>query len=829
MSLPKYLSWYLHVYLKNNLLIIRNLLLFFFYYFSIPLHLRTLFAPWKRQVYSYKKPGFHPDEWMGIVFSNTISRFLGAIIRSATIFSGLTIIAMTLVISIPLIILLSLTPLLFLPIYWHILSSQIPLSTKLIQKSNRNLKKLLFSLLDTPEGTFLFERLGLSKNKLSPYFHNIYDQGDFSLFEHSLPTHQTPTHHLDIIDLIIALSHSYPPLTHLLENHFISDNLLKEAHDWYHLTTKSPQNSLLDLESLLRIPGIGRDWAFGYTVNLDKYSEDLSKKYTLYKNVYGRDKEIKTIETILSKTSQNSVVIVGEVGVGRHAIIYGLAKLIGSGWCLPPLFHKRIISLDIKSIMAEYKELTSAKEKINQLFDEARAAGNIILFIDAIEQYLSTEKDKIDLTQVFAENISDGRLQIISITDMHNYHHHLLPNQTVTNLFTKAEIAPPDEKTVLEELEYSIVPVLEQKYDIVVTLQSLKEIVRDAARYPSANPFPAKAIDLLDEVMVYVKEELKETYVTPHHIQEFISRKTKIPIGKITGLEKEKLLRLEELLHQQVINQEEAVSAIANSLRRRRTGVGNVNKPVGSFLFLGPTGVGKTETAKALARIYFGSEDKMIRFDMSQYQRDDGLKRLIGRLDTRETGELTKSIIDHPFSLLLLDEIEKADKTIYNLFLPLLDEGYIQDAIGRRIDAKNTIIIATSNAASEYIREIVLKGQIQNLKKDVIDYTQRKHIFAPEFLNRFDDVVVFTPLSEGHLREVAKLLLQKLNDQLVKQGYSLEITSDLVKKLTTIGYDPVFGGRALKRTISEKIENKIAQYILEGKLKRGQVININLD
>jgi ATP-dependent Clp protease ATP-binding subunit ClpC len=312
-------------------------------------------------------------------------------------------------------------------------------------------------------------------------------------------------------------------------------------------------------------------------------------------------------------------------------------------------------------------------------------------------------------------------------------------------------------------------------------------------------------------------------------VDDFLSVKFNISLGALQIQEKEKLLHLEELLHQRVINQEEAISVISSALRRSRLKVSSAKKPIGSFLFLGPTGVGKTETAKALSNIYYGSEEAMLRFDMSQYRGEEGLERLIGSIKLGTPGELTAELTDHPFSLLLLDEFEKSSPEIYNLFLTLLDEGYIASSIGKKINAKNTIIIATSNAGGEFIRERLQQGlQEHPLQKALVEYIQREKIFSPELLNRFDSVVVFSPLSEGQLREVAKLQLEDLNERLAVKEVSVAVTAELIKKLATAGFDPQFGARAMKRVISEKIEDQVAKRLLEGTVKKGERIEIGL-
>ena len=307
-----------------------------------------------------------------------------------------------------------------------------------------------------------------------------------------------------------------------------------------------------------------------------------------------------------------------------------------------------------------------------------------------------------------------------------------------------------------------------------------------------------------------------------------MSERTEIPVGEIKEEEREKLLALEDIIHKRIINQEEAVEVISKAMRRARAGVRGGERPIGNFLFLGPTGVGKTETSKALAEAYFGSDKKMIRFDMSEYQELDSIGRLIGFPEKGEPGLLTKAVSDDPFSLILLDEIEKAHHKILNLFLQVFDEGWLTDAFGRKVSFANSIIIGTSNAGAEFIRQRVKEGKGQkSFKEDLTDYLLKNKIFRPEFLNRFDAVVVFKPLTHEHLIEIAKLMLNGLSKRLLEgMGVRLIVSPELVEKVAELGYQPEFGARPMRRVIQDEIESRIASKILEQGLKRGDFIEI---
>ena len=340
-------------------------------------------------------------------------------------------------------------------------------------------------------------------------------------------------------------------------------------------------------------------------------------------------------------------------------------------------------------------------------------------------------------------------------------------------------------------------------------------------------PFPKSAMDLLDEVLVHLTST-KEKVLLPKHVNEVVSRKTKVPVGDVEEKERDTLLNLEDLLHQRIINQVEAVREVSTALRRARSQITVRKGPMGTFLFLGPTGVGKTETAKALAEIYFGSEERIIRLDMSEYQSVNDIPRLIGA--PGEEGTLTTKIRENPFSLLLLDEIEKSHPNILNLFLQVLDEGFLTDGLGRKVNFRNCIIIATSNAGYQIIlKALKEKTEWVDVKRNILDYIFQEGLFRPEFINRFDSMVVFQPLSQKNLLGIAELMLKKLKNNLKDQNIELIITEPLKEKIAELGYNPTFGARQMRRVIQDKVENVLASALLSKKIKRGDKIAINPD
>ena len=423
--------------------------------------------------------------------------------------------------------------------------------------------------------------------------------------------------------------------------------------------------------------------------------------------------------------------------------------------------------------------------------------------------------------------MASANFQLIGITDYAGFHQNIESQTGILKLFEKVEVEEPNiDKTIL--ILQDILRTIEKSYKnkITITYPAIKDAVNLSERYIPNIPFPGKAISLLEEATAYVAGQ-GEKFVLAKHVKDVLSKKLAMPIGEVKVEEKEKLLNLEKLLHERIIGQEEAVSVISEAMRRARAGVGAKKKPLGTFLFLGPTGVGKTETAKALSAIYFNSEEKIVRLDMSEFQEAHSLERIIGT----EEGSFAVQIKENPYSVVLLDEIEKAHKNILNLFLQVLDEGYFSDMAGRKVSFLDTIIIATSNAGANLIQEAISKKfDLNQIKSGLLDYLFKSEIFKPEFLNRFDAVVIFHPLKEEEINKIAKLMLGKLNVNLKKnQNLEIEITDNLTNKLVQIGYDPVFGARAMRRVIQDKIEGAIARDIIEGKYKPGEVIKLNVD
>jgi ATP-dependent Clp protease ATP-binding subunit ClpC len=621
---------------------------------------------------------------------------------------------------------------------------------------------------------------------------------------------------------------------------------------------------------------------------LDNFSKDLNKLAQEGKldPVIGRKKEILRIAQILSRRKKNNPIIIGEPGAGKTAIVEGLAMMIHNGECPKTLMDKRIVSLDMNSLVAGTKYRGQFEERMKVIIEELQDAPNIILFIDEIHTIVGAgnSSGSLDASNIFKPALSRGEIQCIGATTLDEYRTNFEKDGALERRFQKVVVDPSTKEETLEILKLS-----KEKYEdhhkVSYDDETLRIFVELADRYITDREFPDKAFDILDEVgarmQIDIKlpqeiENLKEEAnkikqekldvikrqdyeqaaelrdrernilvklddekkkfeehlrsskrtIPEELIYEVVSNMTKIPISNINVDERNSLINLTDNLSSKVIGQEEAVLKITKAIRRNRMGIKDPNKPIGSFIFLGSTGVGKTYLAKQLAKEIFGSEDNMIRVDMSEYQEKHTISRLIGSppgyVGHDEGGQLTEQVKNKPYSVVLFDEIEKAHKDIFSTLLQLLDDGHITDSLGRKINFKNCLIIMTSNIGVRRLQdfgtgvgfktnksEIVMEEEKQEvLKKEL------KKFFAPEFLNRIDDVIIFNSLEKRHIDKITKLEIDKLLKRVSEKKYNFTYEQDLVDYISKVGFDETFGARPIKRAIQDKIEDLISEKIL---------------
>ena len=639
------------------------------------------------------------------------------------------------------------------------------------------------------------------------------------------------------------------------------------------------------------------------TPTLDQYSRDLTAMAAdgNLDPVVGRDKEIARLIQILSRRTKNNPCLVGEPGVGKTAIVEGLAQRIISGMVPESVKNKRVVVLDLSGMVAGSKYRGEFEERIRNVINEVRSNQGILLFIDELHTIIGAggAEGALDASNILKPSLSRGEIQLIGATTLEEYRKYIEKDAALERRFQPVTVEEPSEEETIEILK-GLRPYYEKHHGVVIEDSALEAAVKMSERYINDRFLPDKAIDIIDEAASKVrlggyrmapevdamelelheiqkdkekavkqadlslakelqarqreieteiskykeKEERrnkrKKISVTEASVADIISDWTKIPVQRLTEGETKRLARLEKELHKRVIGQEEAVKAVAQAVKRGRVGLKDPNRPIGSFLFLGPTGVGKTELSKALAEAVFGSEQAMIRVDMSEYMEKHSVSKLIGSppgyVGYDEGGQLSEKVRRNPYSVLLFDEIEKAHPDVFNILLQVLDDGHITDAHGRKVDFKQTIIIMTSNAGAQAIIEPKKLGFFSNndekqdyerMKSGVMEEVRR--LFKPEFLNRIDEIMVFHPLNKTHIKKIVNIMLKTLEKRCKEQlDIQLKITESVRDFLAEAGFDSKYGARPLRRAIQTKLEDPMANSLLEGTIKRGDTVRIQL-
>ena len=639
--------------------------------------------------------------------------------------------------------------------------------------------------------------------------------------------------------------------------------------------------------------------SFNSTPTLNQYGSDLTKRATEGKldPVIGRSTEIDRVIQILSRRTKNNPCLIGEPGVGKTAIAEGLAEKIVAGDVPETLKNKRVVSVDISSMVAGAKYRGDFEERIKKSLDEVRKAGDVILFIDEIHTIVGagSAEGAVDAANILKPLLARGEIQVIGATTTNEYRKYIEKDAALERRFSPVTVEEPSEEDAIKILE-GLRDKYEAHHNVKITDDAIKAAVDLSIRYVNDRYLPDKAIDLIDEAASKVKmqsytkpdsirkleeeiekvnkekdeaiatqnfekaaklrdkqrtkkEKLEEEQakwkdgntknvitLNKENIAEVIARWTGIPAYKITETESDKLRHLEENLHKRVIGQNEAVSAVAKAIRRGRVGLTDPNRPTGSFLFLGPTGVGKTELAKALAEAMFGNEDAMIRIDMSEFMESHSVAKLIGSppgyVGYDEGGQLTEKVRRKPYSVILFDEMEKAHPDVMNMLLQILEDGRLTDSQGRTVNFKNTIIIMTSNVGAKLITDKNKLGfandksaenekqEYENIKKEVL--AELKKQFRPEFINRIDDIIVFHKLNNEDINKIMEIMLKQVQKRLELQNYKVEIDDSAKELIAKKGVDNNYGARPLRRSIQNMLEDKIAEAILDGIIKPGK-------
>ena len=646
--------------------------------------------------------------------------------------------------------------------------------------------------------------------------------------------------------------------------------------------------------------------SYNQTQTLNQYGTDLTKRAIEGKldPVIGRKNEIERVIQILSRRMKNNPCLIGEPGVGKTAVVEGLAQKIVAGDVPESLKDKRVVTLDITSMVAGAKYRGDFEDRIKKCLNEVKKAKDVILFIDEIHTIVGagSAEGAVDAANILKPLLARGEIQLIGATTLNEYRKYIEKDSALERRFSPVTVTEPSSEDTLKILE-GIKDKYEAHHNVKITEKAMKAAVDLSVRYINDRFLPDKAIDLIDEAASKVRmraytvpdslkkleEEIsaiskeKEEAVrsqdfekaatlrdkeheakdklekekqkwesknskevitlTEEDIAEVISSWTRIPVKKLTQDENEKLRNLEKSLHERVVGQNEAVEAVAKAIRRGRVGLKDPNRPIGSFLFLGPTGVGKTELSKALAESLFGNEDSMIRIDMSEYMEGHSVSKLIGSppgyVGFEEGGQLTEKIRRDPYSVILFDEIEKAHPDVMNMLLQILDDGRLTDSNGRTVNFKNTVIIMTSNIGARLITDKKTLGftskeenkedkkEYEDIKKDVL--AELKKEFKPEFINRIDEIIVFHKLQKEEMRQIVDIMLKQVIKRMEVQNIKIKIDDDVKDKIIEEGTDTNYGARPLKRTIQNLLEDKIAEAILDGKISKDKEVKIGLN
>ncbi len=760
-----------------------------------------------------EKVGWSLNKFFNRLSFNLFSRLIGAMVRLSLFLIGCFLLGLILLGGIVSFLPWCLIPLLSLPVYLKEQKEPKRQINNLLSKMNRNPVRATVIFWQSRIGQFILE-------------HNNLDQQQAIVNLTVNPI----TEPLDgLVHLINRLANDN--WQQFLQEKSLSLVDIQTAFSWWLSQQKQqPRNNQpqpgAHLLSGYGRPGIGLELLFGYTPELNKYSVDLSQPQDFSDHLIGRTEAVLQIERVLA--SNKSAFVVGPPGVGKHTVVLEFAKRATEGQFGKQMAYRRVLELDYQSLLAGDKDLNKKKTILAEVFKEAAKAGNIILVLREIHRLTNSEVENFDFTDILTKFTENGELKIIATVANGDFERFIAPNLKLRQVFETVEINQPSLGQALQILTLTA-SAWEEKEQIIITVAALRRILETCDRYILNVPFPEKALELLDEIVVE-QQRTKNKLITQNEVDVVLSQKTGISFAALSAAQEDKLINLEAIIHQSLVDQETAISLIAKSLRSRSLGVKDDNKPIGAFLFLGPTGVGKTETAKALARVYFGSGKSILRFDMAEFASGEGLTRLIGSSTNNQPGELTTAIKKRPASLLLLDEIEKAPPQIINLFLSLLDEGQITDSRGEKINCRHLFIIATSNAGAEKIRQLVTDQKAPpDLQKQVLDYIQKQAFFQAEFLNRFDGVVVYKPLSQTDLVKIARLQLEKLNQKLKLKNLELVIDDFLCQKIAQDGYQPEYGARPMKRLVDLELGDLISQAILKKELVTGDKFKITVN
>jgi ATP-dependent Clp protease ATP-binding subunit ClpC len=633
----------------------------------------------------------------------------------------------------------------------------------------------------------------------------------------------TNTRNISAAILVVAIIRSTSNHQTLLSHLQLELNDLIQGIHWY--------NHLRELTEKHRLPrrtgGIARDWSFGWTPLLDRFGQRMGISGESVFQLVAHEEALEQLVNVFSKNGRQNVVLVGQSGVGKTEVVNAFAaRLMDAKFNMPKsLSFRQVYNLDAGSLIAAAPDRGGLEQLIPRVLSEAYNSKNIIICLDNAQLFFEEGIGSVDITNVLLPIIKAGGLRMILTVDEQRFLQISKRNPELANSLNRIAVPPANQEQTIAIMQDQSV-LIEFRNAVTFMYQSLAEAYRLGDRYVHDCSMPGKAIKLLESSANYATDGL----VSAESVRTAIEKTLDIKVGVATDEdEREKLLNLEELIHARMINQVRAVNVVSDALRRARAGVRNLSRPIGTFMFLGPTGVGKTELAKSLAEVYFGGEDRIIRLDMNEYVNSDDVSRLIAD-GADNSNSLTARVMKQPFSVILLDEIEKAHSNVMSTLLQMLDEGILRDIKNREVSFRDAIIVATSNAGADRIREYIERGyNIEQFEKKFIDELISSNQFRPEFLNRFDEIVMFRPLNKPELLQVVDLMISSVNKTLSLQKVKVSVADDAKEYLVEAGYDPRLGARPMRRVVQRAVENIVAKQMLSGTVEPGSVIEISLD
>lgn len=682
-------------------------------------------------------------------------------------------------------------------------------------------------VLESSGGKFIAARFGLGKTTIESLV-QIPQNSPENIFQTALQIQQKlKTKTVSGSVLALAIVRNFPNYETLLAQFYVDFEDLERGVLWH--------DHIFSLINKSKIPmktgGIARDWSFGYTPTLNRFGVNITNQVSnniLMSSNLEQHKELvsKMIEQFSGQGKQN-IALIGVDGVGKTTVVNSFAAKIANGNEKIPsnLKFRQVISLDASSLIAAAPGRGEIENLLNYVLNEAYAAKNIIICLDNAQLFFEDGVGSVDVSNLLLPIIQGGVLRMILTMDEQRFLQISAKNPALAQAMNRLQVNPANYDETLAVMQDKLL-LFEHQNGVLYQFQALKEAYRLSQRYIFDLEMPGRAVRLLEMSAGFAENKI----VTASSVEKAIEQTMNVKISTANvDEEKETLLNLENLLHARMVGQEKAVSVVANALRRARTGVRNQNRPIGTFLFLGPTGVGKTELSKALSEVYFNGEDNIIRLDLNEYVNLDDVSRLIAD-GSRDASSLTAQMMKKPFSVVLLDEIEKAHPNVLTALLQVLDEGILRDEKNREVSFRDAIIIATSNAGAERIQELIARGYDSTSAEEVIvnDLIASRE-FRPEFLNRFDEIVVFEPLTKENLLQIIDLMIAGVNKTLAGQKISVSVTPEARLMLAEMGYDPKLGARPMRRVIQRVVENTIARKMLSGKAQPGSNIEITPD